>query len=514
MFVLSAPTLETPANNSDAYSLPVVLSWSAPSVPQGYNLSYYVYGDAVDGSTYLGSTTDAFYLWRNLESGIYYWKIKASTGDQNSSYTETRQFNLDLCTPDTDYSYALNYPMSYNNNTDTITIWGSNGTDGKTAMGNSSSNPITFEHIYRFGKAKRGICAVTKPAEGSYAILTNLYIGNITSALNITYVKTTGESVDFSKQVKLNANARLISGLLTSEGNPYAGSTLSFAGTSGINPEEGLLYTLPQSYLEFYDSSVKHKTSPNQSALEPWSLYWNGYATIKSSNFQKWWTIRFLSQNNSLNDVTFTDIGQGFYPAISQVGTINLIKSRKVIEEGVYFVNNVDVTIDNLQISEVSGSNIRVLNYTGTANLLNPILNWSSINWTTGSFSGSINRKYTYDLTAADATGTALANASIKLIDVKGNVLFNLASDSQGKIPQQTITRAIFDYNYKTGNDQGPHRLYIKKYGKSFMQVVKEFSAASIETLQLTSNPFSTSGRTEAQAKNFSGIYYNAPAKV
>src|SRR3989338_888141 len=79
---------------------------------------------------------------------------------------------------------------------------------------------------------------------------------------------------------------------------------------------------------------------------------------------------------------------------------------------------------------------------------------------------------------------------------------------------EQTITRAIFDYSYKAGNDQGPHRLYIKKYGKTFAQAVKEFSAASIETLQLTANPFTTSGRTEAQAKDFSGIFYSAPVRV
>ena len=511
--VTDIPALSSPANESYVYSEPIALTWTMAAIPEGASMSYYVYGDATsNASTYLSQVTDQVYLWRSLTSGTYYWKVLANNGTDNSSFSEIRQFILNLCTSDVSYDYALTYPMSYDSGNDTITIWGSNGTDGYTAMGYDSNNPITFDNIYEFGRAARGTCAVSKPAAGSYAVLTNLHIGNVSSDLNKTYVKTTGESVDFSKQVKLNANTYLISGLLTSEGNPYAGSTLSFAGTSGINSGEGLLYTLNGSSLEFYDSSIKHKTAPNQSALEPWSLYWNGQAVIKSSNFQKWWTIRFANSNNSLNDVTFTDMGQGFYPAITQIGLIDLIKSRKITEEGMYFVSDADITIEDLQISEVNGSNIRVLNYTGTANLLNPILNWNSINWTDGSYSGQINRKYNYDLTVTDSAGSALVNSTIILIDVRGDILFSLKTNSNGKIDQQTITRAIYDYNNKDGDERGPHTLLTKKYRKNFQTIAKEFAAATEETLQLSTNTFST--LSESGASALTNISYNPPTKV
>ncbi len=417
------------------------------------------------------------------------------------------------CDPDSDYNYALLYPMTFNNVTEKITVWGSNGSDGHTAIGSNESDPITFEHIFQFGKAKYGSCAVTNPASGTYAVLVPLDIGNTTSELNTTYVKTSGQSVDFAKQVRMLPNARLISGLLSEDENPYSGSTLSFSGVDTWNvSEEGQLYLLNDSYLELYDSFLLHKLIVNESNYS--MLYWWGDIIAKRSSFENWWTIRFLSDNNTLEDIVITNVGEGFYPAINQTGTLDTIKSRKTEEEGVYFAYGVDVNITDLTITETNGSHVRVLNYTGTANLLNPSLNWSNITWTTGSFSGTINRKYTYDLTTTDSAGSALPNVSIKIIDVKGDSLFDLKSDSDGEIPQQTLTRSIFDYTYKTGNDQGPHTLYLKKYGKSFQEIAKEFSAATVETTQLADNPFTTSDRTEVQAKNISGIVFNPPGVI
>jgi len=512
VFSLEAPTLSLPTNNSDVLSLPVVLSWSTPTIPEGYNLSYFVYGDDTTASTFLGAVTQPQYLWWGLSSGTYYWKVKAGIEGQNSSFTDTWQFDLDLCAPDSDYSYALDYPMSYDNTTDTITIWGSNGSDNYAAMGSNSSVPITFANLFEFGRAKRGICAVTNPASGSYAVLTNLDVGNTTSELNLTYLKTSGESISFNKQVKLNTNSHFTSGLLSNETNPYSASTLSFSGTTNVSSEEGLLYMLPGSYLEFYDSLLTHTISPNQSNLNPWSLYWNGQVTAKRSSFENWWTIRFRNSNNTLEDIVMTNIGQGFYPTITQVGNLNTIKPRKITQEGVYFYNDTEITIEGLEITETEGEDISVINYTGIATLLNPSVNWSSINWTTGTYSGQINRKHTYDISVTDSVGNALANTTIVLIDKWGNVLFGLTTDSAGQISQQEITRAIYDYSHKSGNDQGPHRLYLKKYGKSFQTVAKEFSAATIETAQLATNTFST--LSESGVSALTNIQYTEPSWV
>jgi hypothetical protein len=498
VFTLSAPDLSLPANASEQYVDPVVLSWAAPTIPDGYNLTYYVYGDNVDGSTYLGSVTVGQYFWWGLATGsTYYWKVKAGIEGQNSSFSEIWQFDLDLCTADADYDYALDYPMSYNNVTDTITVWGSNGTNNYTAMGSNSTSAITFAQIYAFGRAKRGVCAVTNPGGGStYIVLSNLEIGNTSSLLNTTFVKTTGEAISFSKQVKLNFNATLIAGQLSNGSNPYAGSTLSFSGTGANGTYPGELHLKSGSNIELYDSLIIHGATRQYNY--PWLLIWYGDTIVKRSSFENWAGLSLRSPNNTWDDVVLTDVVHGLHPDVAQVGILENIKSRFADQfafhlRSIYAQSN-NVTITGLEIAESSWADMKIQNYTGVANLINPSLNWSSINWSTGSFSGEVNRKYTYDLTTEDSTGVAIENASIKMVDVKGDTLFDLSSESDGTIGQQTITRGIYDYSYKTGNEQGPHRLYLKKYGKTFIQIVKAFSAATVETTQLSDNPFVTSG--------------------
>jgi len=157
------------------------------------------------------------------------------------------------------YSY---YPMYYDSGNDRITVWGDDGTGtdcGQLGTGDcwntgpyygyTSSAPITFEMIYDFGVAVRGSCAVQSPASGSYAVLSELYIGDGTAT---TYVATTGESIDFAKQIRVQNNAYLKSGLLSGGGEPYAGSTLSCSGesTQGVS-NQGEFYLASGSSFEF-----------------------------------------------------------------------------------------------------------------------------------------------------------------------------------------------------------------------------------------------------------------------
>ena len=73
-------------------------------------------------------------------------------------------------------------------------------------------------------------------------------------------------------------------------------------------------------------------------------------------------------------------------------------------------------------------------------------------------------------MTTTDSTGSALSNVSAVLLDTRGDTVFDLNTESDGTIDSQTITRAIYDYNHKTGDDRGPHTLKLKKYGKNFQQ--------------------------------------------
>ncbi|MBS3150816.1 hypothetical protein J4443_00345, partial [Candidatus Woesearchaeota archaeon] len=506
IFIPNAPTLESPPNASTQVSTPIVLSW----LPVGGATSYFVFGDTIDASTFLAEASITNYLWRDLSNAEYFWRVVATTGTQNSSSSENNQFTLDLCGEDTTFAYANNYSMSYDNESDTITVWGNNGTD-YTAMGENENNPISFENIYEFGKAVRGTCAVNKPATGTYAILSRLEMGNTSDPSNVTYANSSGESIDFGKQLVINENATFIVGQLSSEGNPFSGSTLSFSGVNSTNDSQGEFFMKNESELRLYDSFVIHKQDANDSPQ--WQLYWNGNVRAKRSSFEKWWAIRFLGQNNSLEDIVITDVGQGFYPDTTQQGTLNTIKSRKTVEEGIFFTYGSDVNITNLEIAETNGSNIRVINYTGNAELLNPNVNFSSINWTTDeNFTGQIKRIYSYDVTTTDSAGSPVGDVYVELLDIRGNTIFDLTTDSAGEVPQQLITRSLFSYGFRDGDEQGPHTLKVKKYGKNFQKVVKEFSAATVETIQIADNSFTTLDVTNAS--NQPEIIFTAPTKV
>ncbi|MBN4049230.1 hypothetical protein JYT91_01290, partial [archaeon AH-315-M20] len=511
VFVIGTPVLTSPLNNSNQASSPIVLTWDAVTAQAGGFISYFVFADATDATTLQTETNDTFFQFKTDEQQeTFFWRVRATDGTQNGSFSETRQFSLDQCTADADFSFALKYPMNYNNVTDKITIWGSNGTD-YDPMGQNESNATTFEHIFEFGKAVRGICAVQKPATGSYVILSKLDIGNTSSPLNRTFLKTAGESIDFGKQVQLKFNATFISGELTDEGSPFAGSTLSFSGTDANETNQGQLFTLNGSTLDLRDSFLLHKLSANDSTI--FRLFWNGRVVAKRSSLESWYTIRFVDQNNSLEDIVITNVGEGFYPAITQFGTLDTIKSRKVTTAGLILAYDSNATIKSLEVSEVV-NDIKVINYTGIANLINAILNFSNINWTTGSFSGSINRRYDYTPTITDADGVAVSNVSLIILDIRGDTLFELRTDSSGTIPKQTITRSIYDYSHQTGDgdSRGPHTLNVKIYGKNFQKLAKEFSAATVETAQLSDNTFTT--LNESAAKDQTGIIFDPPKKI
>ncbi|MCH8003655.1 MAG: hypothetical protein IH934_03400 [Nanoarchaeota archaeon] len=511
VFVIGTPVLTSPLDNSEQASSPIVLTWDAVTAQAGGFITYSVFVDTTDATTLQTETNDTNFLFKTDEQQeTFFWRVQASDGTKSGPFSETRQFKLDQCTADADFTFALNYPMSYDNVSDKITIWGSDGSDGDP-MGLNESNATTFEHIFEFGKAVRGVCAVQKPAAGIYIILSKLDIGNTSSPLNRTFLKTAGESVDFGKQVQLKFNSTFIAGELTDEGSPFAGSTLSFSGTDANETNQGQLFTLNGSTLDLRDSFLLHKLTANDSTI--FRLFWNGRVIAKRSSLESWFTIRFVNQNNSLEDIVITNVGEGFYPAITQFGILDTIKSRKVTTAGLILAYESNATIIALEISEVV-NDIKVINYTGITNLVNAILNFSNINWTTGSFSGSINRRYDYTPTLTDADGVAVTNVSLIMLDIRGDTLFELRTDSSGTITAQTITRSIYTYSRQTGDGdpRGPHTLKVKKYAKDFADLAKEFSAATVETVQLSDNAFTT--LTETKAKNQSGIIFNPPIKV
>jgi len=111
---------------------------------------------------------------------------------------------VDPCYPNSDYSNASNYPMSWNDAGNILTVWGSDGTDGYTAMGNNESNPIMLENITEFAYYTKGTCIVEKNEEGVFNIKSRLIIGNGTAE---TYFVSERENVFLYDYFKVKNNS-------------------------------------------------------------------------------------------------------------------------------------------------------------------------------------------------------------------------------------------------------------------------------------------------------------------
>ncbi|MCK4497055.1 MAG: hypothetical protein KAU24_02605, partial [Candidatus Aenigmarchaeota archaeon] len=82
-------------------------------------------------------------------------------------------------------------------------------------------------------------------------------------------------------------------------------------------------------------------------------------------------------------------------------------------------------------------------------------------NFTWFSDNGTFFRKYTLDVTVQDPNGDPIENATVNLTDVNGNTVFVINTSSDGTIPQQEVTYALYNY---TGNETfSPFTLRVTK---------------------------------------------------
>jgi hypothetical protein len=367
------------------------------------------------------------------------------------------------------------YPMSFNSSTLQLTVWGNNTTSFSNcgidnnqtclAMGYSTSTAITFSQIKAFAKAAYGSCAVTSPAAGSFAVLSKLDIGN---GVTTTYVKTFSESIDFGMQLKIKGGATLISGLITASGSPYSGSTLSVSGNDASSTYgQGQVYMeAVTSSLELYDSVFlnKYTTSSYDNA---WALFWNGSVTAKRSSLENWWTVRFGSATNTLQDIVLTNVGEGLYISANQgaSSTLETINARKTTEGGLYATGTAGFTITDLNISETGQQDVKVYNFNATSSLVNSTLDWDSIQWN-GSGNGIINRQYTFRVKVVDSQGGALNNAHVVLND-NSTTTIDTYTNSSGYTAEYTITTDIYSYSAPTGTTKNNFTLSVTAQGKS-----------------------------------------------
>ncbi|MGV8086929.1 MAG: hypothetical protein ACP5N1_04825, partial [Candidatus Woesearchaeota archaeon] len=457
--------------------------------------------------------------------GVYTERVTVTedsiAADFNSNFVVAL---IDPCKPSTLYSYALDYPMYYYNDSDTVLVIG-NSTFG------SQNNPITFENIYEFGQATKGTCIIDKPSTGAYSISSRLKIGNGTQEV---YVSSKGESISFSSesmpQLFLNTSSHMFFGSIAND-IPQEGSNIKFRS----NQSNDILLDVSGGEIAFYDCYIGDVGNylgriiyrGTCGVLDEDNSEINSSIIIKKTSFDKASRGQFFFTGN----VTIDDM------------KINRINSSNLEGYGLVFGCSVPI-LNNLQIyhQEQNGSAIFVSNQSPANttliiqnsfleyNLKDVVANedgrsvtlvnteWNrtyGFNWTeVWSGTTTIQESYGYLPDFIDSFNQPVENLSIILIDRLGNVQIVETTDINGEIEEQFIktwqVEKTVDAEQITSFNS--YTFYGKKYGKKLLSEPKSFATRTVETKQVTDNLFVT--KSVVQAAALANITYNTPTKI
>ncbi len=431
---------------------------------------------------------------------------------------------IDPCQPNGLYSYALNYPMYYNNISDTLIVIG-NSTFG------SVNNQITFEHMYEFAQATKGTCIIDKPSAGAYSVKSRLAIGNGTQEV---YVSSPGETISFSSeampQLFINQSAHMTFGSTIHE-IPQEGSNIKFES----NQTNDILLDVAGGELAFYDCYVGDVGN-----------YWGKFMYRGSCGM-------LAEENSSVNSsiiikkTTFdrASRGQFFFTGNVTIDDMKINRVNSSSSDGYGLVAGCGLPVlDNVQIYHQSqnGSGIFVSNNTPSNTTLiiqNSFLGHNAVdvianedgrgvtlvntewdrtygfNWTdTWSGITTIKESFEYNPRFENTDALGLVNTSLIMLDVFGNIQFTLMSNSSGEVGGQYVptwqvektelAEDIIDFN--------PYRLITASYGKVSTTESKSFIGKTVESKQMITNQFVYLLESEAAA--ITNITYNEPTKV
>jgi hypothetical protein len=226
--------------------------------------------------------------------------------------------------------------------------------------------------------------------------------------------------------------------------------------------------------------------------------------------------------------------GQYFYTGNVSIDDMKLNRINSTATEGYGIASGCTLPpISNLQIyhQEQNGSGVIILNTTSagtdltiqdsqfdfntkdiTANkdgrgvqLVNTV--WDRLygfNWT-GSWSGTTNIKesYGYLPSIIDTASAAVNNTQLKLVDRYGDITLLLYTNASGTIEEQNVPTWQVQKDpseTETVSSFNPFILQAKKYGKTFISEPKTFSVRTVETKQLSANPFTTLNESSTAA--------------
>ena len=202
--------------------------------------------------------------------------------------------------PGYNHANVANYPMSWNDAGNILTIWGDDGSGGKEPMGYDADNPITIEHVWAFAAYTKGTCICTKdspPGEDAYTMKARLEIGD---GIATTFFASENQSVWLYDYFKIKNNATMRMGsIATDANNPYPDPKWGATWTIDrqTNPDLSKCYFVENGgNLYVYDSRIALTDNSLAFDTEAGAYTYVGYSTFAGydrldATYIRWWGV-------------------------------------------------------------------------------------------------------------------------------------------------------------------------------------------------------------------------------
>jgi len=392
---------------------------------------------------------------------------KTGYGEYETNFTLDRKTDWTIalgnpCSPDPDYLYALNYGMSYNATSNTITLVNT------TSIG-TSSNPYNFTSVWEYARAINGSCLVERMNETQFLFNVKLQVGD---GGNETWFADSDKQVTFLKGiataheerliwVRYNANFRL--GILedATTFSTRSGCTITSLETTYraflIRDDSS---AAPSSKISIYSSSLGSIAGTGLKCYLGWSSgNWTIWNTLLSGTYPVFSSTANVNIYNLYVANAYT--GFGDTPAS---GTLNYINIKNC-DYGI--ATSSGFTIKNSILKNITTTDFRLTSVSNDCYAINTESSWT-FTWL-GTSTKKLYRQYEFDLNVTDTSGRAIEGVNVSIQSLSSDPVcsdYRNNTYANGSISTQTITMGYYN---QTGGDTiyscNPYRIKINKTG-------------------------------------------------
>jgi len=339
--------------------------------------------------------------------------------------------------------------ITYNSSTNTITLIG-NSTKG------TESNPFTFEDIYQADQSN-GWGVVNKQGDNQYFFNASINIGN---GNNTTYFVDSSKQITFADfndvdipDINITQNAYFRLGIQESGDITHSGchiSSLATAYSHKIIQSEVPIYIYSSSFDALSDSCYYAFIQINDET---------NISEFRNCLFRN--KVYIYKGYLLLHNVIIENADDGLRSKIADADNVILQKGINGFFFALYSGTSI---VRNVKIQNFTYDFRLYLLSTDNVYAIDTECSWNLYWWWWAS--GKLYRQYSFNLKVVDEEGNPIQNAIVKIYDKNNNIVVDENTDSNGKIPEQIITRGHYENAYgNTLQDYSPHTLIISKDG-------------------------------------------------